>query len=161
VGRRTHRYSRRSRSAFELIPPAGLCPISRTNRHRHSGFLYQRNEDLSGVGRPHVAKRDNLGSSLYGARGCNFSQIALQPKPQEQAKTVAVGCDWLPREVHGKEEGVSGSSPEEGLQNCRKSCGFRPSRLAELAACGEYGAVYGAPRFENAAEHQMGRRRNR
>ena len=37
------------------------------------------------------------------------------PKTGKQAKTVAVGCDRLPREVHGK-EGVSGSSPEEGLK---------------------------------------------
>src|SRR6266576_1573380 len=47
------------------------------------------------------------------AIGGNWSQIALPPKPQKQAKTVAVGCDWLPREVHG-EEGVDGSSPSEG-----------------------------------------------
>ena len=32
----------------------------------------------------------------------------------KQAKTVAVGCDRLPRERHGK-EGVDGSSPSEGF----------------------------------------------
>jgi hypothetical protein len=32
---------------------------------------------------------------------------------QKQAKTVAVGCDQLPRRAHGK-EGVDGSSPSEG-----------------------------------------------
>ncbi len=36
------------------------------------------------------------------------------PKPQQQAKTVAVGCDQLPRAAHDK-EGVDGSSPSEGL----------------------------------------------
>jgi hypothetical protein len=41
------------------------------------------------------------------------------PKPQQQAKTVAVGCDQLPRAAHGK-EGVSGSSPKRALQKLRK-----------------------------------------
>jgi hypothetical protein len=31
----------------------------------------------------------------------------------EQAKSVAVGCDWWPRASNGK-EGVDGSSPSEG-----------------------------------------------
>jgi len=34
-------------------------------------------------------------------------------KPRKQAKTVAVGCDGLREEAHGK-EGVDGSSPSEG-----------------------------------------------
>jgi hypothetical protein len=34
--------------------------------------------------------------------------------PRKQAKTAAVGCDQLPEAFHGK-EGVSGSSPSEGL----------------------------------------------
>jgi hypothetical protein len=36
-------------------------------------------------------------------------------KAPQKAKTVAVGCDQLPEAFHGK-EGVSGSSPEEGLK---------------------------------------------
>jgi hypothetical protein len=36
------------------------------------------------------------------------------PEAQEQAKTVAVGCDQLPETFHGK-EGVDGSSPSEGF----------------------------------------------
>jgi hypothetical protein len=40
----------------------------------------------------------------------------------EQAKSVAVGCDWLPRD--GK-EGVDGSSPSEGF-------GFLPAQLMLL-----------------------------
>jgi hypothetical protein len=47
------------------------------------------------------------------ATGGNRSQMPRRPTRQEQAKTVAVGCHWLPEEAHGKEE-VSGSSPEEG-----------------------------------------------
>ena len=51
-------------------------------------------------------------------RGCNrWQPFANDPRPKtaNQAKTVAVGCDPLPREVHGK-EGVDGSSPSEGLK---------------------------------------------
>jgi hypothetical protein len=40
---------------------------------------------------------------------------------QKQAKTVAVGCDQLPRRAHGK-EGVSGSSPEEGSKDVIPIC---------------------------------------
>src|SRR6266487_2727633 len=56
-------------------------------------------------------------SSLWSpvvATGGNRSQIAHPRKRWKQAKTVAVGCDQLPREVHGK-EGVDGSSPSEGF----------------------------------------------
>jgi hypothetical protein len=45
------------------------------------------------------------------ATGGNQQQIASGPEAQEQAKTVAVGCDQLPE--NGK-EGVDGSSPSEG-----------------------------------------------
>jgi hypothetical protein len=47
------------------------------------------------------------------ATGGNPSQMRHRRDPQNQAKTVAVGCDRLLRRAHGK-EGVSGSSPEEG-----------------------------------------------
>ena len=47
------------------------------------------------------------------ATGGNRLQIDLARKRLKEAKTVAVGCDRLPREVHGK-EGVDGSSPSEG-----------------------------------------------
>ncbi len=46
------------------------------------------------------------------ATGGNRPQIATPPKWRDQAKTVAVGCDRLPRD--GK-EGVDGSSPSEGF----------------------------------------------
>jgi hypothetical protein len=32
----------------------------------------------------------------------NQRQIGSAPEPQEQAKTVAVLCDWLPKGAHGK-----------------------------------------------------------
>jgi hypothetical protein len=43
------------------------------------------------------------------ATGRNQWQIGPAPKPQEQAKTVAAGCDQLPFGFHGK-EGVDGST---------------------------------------------------
>ena len=36
-------------------------------------------------------------------------------KPQEQAKSVAAGCEPLPLNLDGK-EGVDGPSPSEGLR---------------------------------------------
>jgi len=65
------------------------------------------------------------------ATGRNQWQIGPAPKPQEQAKTVAAGCDQLPFGFHGK-EGVSGSSPE----------------LSRDRMCGGYGALCGAFRAE-------------
>jgi len=49
------------------------------------------------------------------ATGGNRSQMGRRRKRLRQAKTVAVGCDRLPGEAHGK-EGVDGSSPSEGLR---------------------------------------------
>jgi hypothetical protein len=45
------------------------------------------------------------------ATGGNQSQVGSAPKPRKQAETVAVRCDALPREVHGKEGVDSGTSP--------------------------------------------------
>jgi hypothetical protein len=50
------------------------------------------------------------------ATGGNHRQIVRARERQKQAKTVAVGCDRLPLEVHGK-EGVDGSSPSEGSRD--------------------------------------------
>ena len=49
------------------------------------------------------------------ATGSNRSQIARGRNRRNQAKTVAVRCDQLRKEAHGK-EGVDGSSPSEGLK---------------------------------------------
>jgi hypothetical protein len=68
------------------------------------------------------------------ATGGNQSQVGSAPKPRKQAETVAVRCDALPREVHGK-EGVSGSSPEEGLQKRRKPALFSRDLIANSPAC--------------------------
>jgi hypothetical protein len=43
----------------------------------------------------------------------NQRQTRRARNPRKEAKTVAVGCDRLPRAAHGK-EGVDGSSPSEG-----------------------------------------------
>jgi hypothetical protein len=48
------------------------------------------------------------------ATGGNQWEIERARKARKQAKTVAKGCHRLPETFHGK-EGVSGSSPEEGL----------------------------------------------
>jgi hypothetical protein len=55
------------------------------------------------------------------ATGGNRAQMKPPPKPRNQAKTVAVRCDQLPETFHGK-EGVSGSSPEEGLKRLQIGC---------------------------------------
>ena len=62
------------------------------------------------------------GWSLYGAQRAqpsgNRLQIPSGEGTQKQAKNVAVGCNRLPRQVHGK-EGVDGSSPSEGFEFSR------------------------------------------
>ena len=54
--------------------------------------------------------------SPAGATGGNRQQIARPGKSRKEGKTVAVGCDQLPKSFHGK-EGVDGSSPSEGLNS--------------------------------------------
>jgi hypothetical protein len=61
------------------------------------------------------------------ATGGNRSQMARAQKPRNEAKTVAVGCDPLPREVHGK-EGVDGSSPSEGSAKAPQTGAFSSAR---------------------------------
>ena len=63
--------------------------------------------------------------STVVATGRNPWQIGPAPKPQEQAKTVAAGCDQLPFGFHGK-EGVDGSSPSEGS--------FKKTKQLQIAA---------------------------
>jgi hypothetical protein len=77
------------------------------------------------------------------ATGGNQSQIRPAPKRRKQAKTVAVGCDRLPREVHGK-EGVDGSSPSEGSAKAPQSGAFSFAWTCTMPACIGYGALYGA-----------------
>jgi len=50
---------------------------------------------------------------------------------QKQAKTVAVGCNQLPRRLDGK-EGVSGSSPEEGSAKAPEIGALLLNRLRSL-----------------------------
>ena len=49
-----------------------------------------------------------------GRNGSQAVANGVAAKRLEQAKTVAVGCDWLPIGAHGK-EGVDGSSPSESF----------------------------------------------
>src|SRR5438128_11566750 len=72
-----------------------------------------RNHYTTEVG-PRIRTMEPLWSPVV-ATGRNQWQIGPAPKPQEQAKTVAAGCDQLPFGFHGR-EGVDGSSPSEGLQ---------------------------------------------
>jgi hypothetical protein len=44
----------------------------------------------------------------------NPSQIAQARNPRNQAKTVAVGCDQLPKEFHGKQGVCRGLPPVAG-----------------------------------------------
>src|SRR3954451_19894511 len=55
------------------------------------------------------------------ATGGNRSQIALAPNPQDQAKTVAAGCDRLPIGAHGK----GGGRRFESVRGLCKSPGKR------------------------------------
>src|SRR5438034_3127237 len=70
----------------------------------------------SAPGSPHGYRQQTMEPlwSPVGATGGNQRQIARANEPEKQAKTLAVGCDRLPRGVHGK-EGVDGSSPSEGF----------------------------------------------
>jgi hypothetical protein len=62
----------------------------------------------------HAERMERLWSPA-GATSSKHRQIGRPPKPRKQAKSVAVGCDWLPRASNGK-EGVGGSSPSEGFE---------------------------------------------
>jgi hypothetical protein len=100
-------------------------PIPRVERRvvRKGRSPERRRVNLREAGRPqrasfHVARGDNNGWSLYGAPWlqpvATDGKSSFERKPQKRAKTVAVGCERLPRAAHGK-EGVDGSSPSEGL----------------------------------------------
>jgi hypothetical protein len=62
----------------------------------------------------------------------NWSGMALRSKRPEPAKTVAVGCDPLPREVHGKQGVRRGLPPVAGGPPCE---GGVDAYLARLRAC--------------------------
>ncbi len=87
------------------------------NQSSHQGFA--------------LARMERLWSRAVTTSG-NRWQMRRARKPQNQAKTVAAGCDRLPRGAHGK-EGVDGSSPSEGLRQkpckwgCSVACGGIPS----------------------------------
>src|SRR6266545_8115555 len=94
--------------------------------------------------------------SLAGAISGNLWQKGLLRKPQNQAKSVAMGCDPLPLNLDGK-EGVDGSSPSEGSAKSPLRRHFLSARLAGRPGCGGYGALYGAFRLRTSlgAPHRV------
>src|SRR6266516_7976193 len=64
------------------------------------------------------------GWSLYGAQRAqpsgNRLQIPSGEGTQKQAKNVAVGCDRLPRQVHGKQGVCRGLPPVAGGPSLRR-----------------------------------------
>src|SRR5215211_1585499 len=75
--------------------------------------------------------------------GRNRSQPVANVRPRErleQAQTVAAGCDWLPKEAHGK-EGVEVRVRQRALQKRRTAASFCSSGVADSARCGGYGGV--------------------
>src|SRR6266516_7196344 len=78
----------------------------------------------SAPGSPHGYRQQTMEPlwSPVGATGGNQRQIARANEPEKQAKTLAVGCDRLPRD--GK-EGVDGSSPSEGFRKFLLISSFR------------------------------------
>jgi hypothetical protein len=65
--------------------------------------------------------------SPAGATSGKHRQVGRPPEPLKQAKSLAVGCDWLPRASNGK-EGVDGSSPSEGFASSLLISSFRSPR---------------------------------
>jgi hypothetical protein len=99
-----------------LARPFGAGP-RKSAIHPHPSIQTQRNGSraLSGprlLSNPQAARMERLWSPA-GATSGKHRQISRPSKPRDQAKSVAVGCDWLPRASNGK-EGVDGSSPSEG-----------------------------------------------
>ncbi len=85
-------------------------------------------------------------SSLWSpvvATGGNQWQIRSARNPPKRAKTVAVGCQQLPPNFHGK-EGVDGSSPSEGSAKGPELALYRICSVGVEGHQAWYGAVYGA-----------------
>jgi hypothetical protein len=93
-------------------PALARVPFTHTPPFRHNGMGHAlcRGVDCFRIHRPR-------GWSVYGAQQAqpvaSTGKSAGRRNRVKQAKTVAVGCDWLPRASNGK-EGVDGSSPSEG-----------------------------------------------
>jgi hypothetical protein len=89
----------------------------------HSSIQTQRNGSraLSGprlLSNPQAARMERLWSPA-GATSGKHRQISRPAKPRDQAKSVAVGCDWLPRASNGK-EGSTVRVRQRALQKPRK-----------------------------------------
>jgi hypothetical protein len=72
-------------------------------------------------------------------RGCNRWQPIANPRAlrtAEISQNLAVGCDRLPAEVHGK-EGVDGSSPPEGSAKAPHVGAFPCWPHLQIHQCGQ------------------------
>ena len=87
------------------------------------------------------------------ATGGNHAQIDAMRKRQKPAKSVAVGCDQLPEEFHGK-EGIDGSSPSEGFAETLE-IGNRLSVCKRLSRTDTRGALADVPSL-GASPHRIG-----
>jgi hypothetical protein len=107
------------------------------------------------IGDDTVASIDYKSWSLYGAPWLHPVATRRKTPSRENGeikrKSVAVRCDQLPRAAHGK-EGVSGSSPEEGLKKALEIGAFGCHKICSSSSLLEYGALSGAPSFSGAAE---------
>ena len=83
------------------------------------------------------------------ATGSNRWQMRRPQERLKQAKTVAVGCDWLPGEAHGK-EGVDGSSPSEGSAKAEDDL-IRSRRTAQVTS----GSASSAYPFDPSTEEGL------
>jgi hypothetical protein len=77
-----------------------------------------------------------------GYNAGNRWQIESAQKRRKQAKTVALDCDQLPIEAHGK-EGSTGSSPSDGSAKSPINT-FLVRIELHVLELGRYGALHGA-----------------
>src|SRR2546427_5914933 len=83
------------------------------------------------------------------ATGGNRSQMGVRRERLRQAKTVAVGCDRLPKTFHGK-EGVDGSSPSEGSAKAPHVGAFRFGSVCRSSNVGQVWSPLWSLQVENA-----------
>src|SRR5207247_2806993 len=99
-----------------------------------------------------VVLSDNEVWSLYGAP---LQPVAISRKSTErrrrpkQAKTVAMGCDRLPKGAHGK-EGVDGSSPSGGSAKAPHNGAFRFGSTCRFSNVGQVWSPLWSLQVENA-----------
>jgi hypothetical protein len=95
-----------------------------------------------------VARAENKGWSLYGPQRAQPVATGGKSQRHETAeaspKTVAVGCDRLREEAHGK-EGSTVRVRQRALQKAPESGAFRWSSTCSASRLLRYGKAYGKP----------------